>query len=70
MRLDTARPYGMICGHHDARYEQDGVLFDAAGLALGAAPATSAAGSASRKKPAAVADTGADAQLDAQLGAA
>jgi len=31
MKLDKSAPYGAICGHHVASYEQGGKLFDAAG---------------------------------------
>ena len=30
-KLDTARPYGKICGDHEASFEQDGRYFDANG---------------------------------------
>lgn len=29
MKLDKSKPYGVIHGHHTAKYEQDGVLYDA-----------------------------------------
>lgn len=28
-RLDTSKPYGVVCGAHPARYEQDGRFFNA-----------------------------------------
>lgn len=34
MKLDFNLPYGTITGHHSARYEQGGMLFDAAGDSL------------------------------------
>jgi hypothetical protein len=39
MRLDRSKPYGSITGHSAAKYEQNGVLFDAAGVALPPPPA-------------------------------
>ena len=34
MKLNRTRPYGVISGHESASYEQDGLLFDAAGNQL------------------------------------
>lgn len=34
MKLDTQLPYGTITGHHIARYEQGGLLFDAEGNSI------------------------------------
>lgn len=49
-KLDTTRDYGTVFGHHAAKFEQDGVLFDQQGLRLGA--------EATAEKAAAVTDEG------------
>lgn len=38
MKLDKTKPYGIVAGHMDAAFEQNGVLFDGAGNSVNPDP--------------------------------
>lgn len=74
-KLDKKKPFGKVCGAGKARYEQDGLLFDANGDPLSAegavvesAPAK-AAGRGKKSEPVKAANDVAAAEVDDQLAA-
>jgi hypothetical protein len=79
-QLDKSKPFGIICGVHDASFVQDGAYFDAEGNELGAeqeevekvlTPAEKRAATWAAKKAAGetVAEPTIDPELDAQINA-
>jgi len=51
MPLDLTKPHGVIYGNHEARYEQDGIMYDGAGRIV-------ASGNIASPDMAALAETG------------